>query len=451
MKIKAIKILIILLSTYYLHAQETVNTIFNDIEGHWEGGFIKSNSLQKFELRFYKDEDGIKSLQIIEEWHPQFGEFVIPVEIDSLNHIKFNTGLGKAILKLDEKSLELNGSIINSTPSVYVHLKKIPTPPAPNYTVEEITIQNNDVSLYGHLHQPKDKSNKTAIIIVGGRSCYAGSTKYDLYAKLLRQYSISVLVFNKRGTGKSTGDCSIATIDDLANDVVACRNYLAEHPNNYENIGVIGSSAGGWVIAKAEETTDFDFMISIVGPSTSVYQQQMQSMEYGFNVYKLPESAKVDLIDYTNMMFKAKATKTNFDRFKALLANAKKDGWNELLDDTDIPPDVAGIDNLWVRRHNYDPNISLSSFDKPFLAIYGEIDWIVPFKENIERLTQQFKGDRLKLLNITIAHDAEHGTETKGKYININEKHSYWRFFRISPSVQVSIIDFLMKYKFIDK
>ena len=45
-----------------------------------------------------------------------------------------------------------------------------------------------------------------------------------------------MLVFNKRGTGKSTGDCSLATIDDLANDVIACKNYLAQHANNYENI-----------------------------------------------------------------------------------------------------------------------------------------------------------------------------------------------------------------------
>ncbi|WP_431158644.1 alpha/beta hydrolase family protein [Winogradskyella poriferorum] len=442
-------ILITFLFVLNLQAQETNKILFKNLEGYWEGGFIKNNSFQKFEVKFYKDEDGTKSLQIIEEWHPQFGEFVIPVEIDSLHQIKFNTGLGKAILKLDDKSLELNGGIDKSSPTVYVHLKKIPSPPAPNYTVEEITVQNDEISLYGHLHQPMDKSNKTAIIIVGGRSCYAGSTKYDLYAKLLRQYGISVLVFNKRGTGKSTGDCSLATIDDLANDVIACKNYLAQHANNYENIGVIGSSAGGWVITKAEESTDFDFMISIVGPSTSVYEQQMQSMEYGLDVYKLPETARADLVEYTNMMFKAKANKTSYNRFKELLENAKRDGWNELLDDTDVPPDADGIDNLWVRRHNYDPNASLSSFSKPLLAIYGEIDWIVPYKENVERLRQQFSGERSNLLNITIAHDAEHGTETKGKYVTLNDNHSYWRFFRISPSVQVSIIDFLLKYSFI--
>ena len=419
------------------------------IEGYWEGGFIKNNSLQKLQIKFYKDEDGLKSLQVLEEWHPQFGEFVIPVEIDSMKLISFNTGNGKALMHLDENALEMVGHIENRLPAVYVHLKKIPTPPEPNYTVEEVTIKNGDISLYGHLHQPKLKTSNNALILIGGRSCYAGNTKYDLYAKLLRQYGLSVLVFNKRGTGKSTGDCSIATISDLASDVVACKNYLEKHPNNYNNIGVLGSSAGGWVMTKAEEQTDFDFMISIVGPSTSVFEQQLQSMDYGLDFYDLSETAKKDLLEYTNLMFKAEASEKGYEQFIDLLVNANKDGWMELLDTTDIPKNAEDINNLWVRRHNYDPKETLQSYDKPFLAIYGEIDWIVPYKENVQRLKELFTDSRAELLNITIAYDAEHGTETKEKYVNLEGGPSYWRFFRIAPSVQVSIIEFLNKYNFI--
>ncbi|WP_111683593.1 alpha/beta hydrolase [Winogradskyella tangerina] len=441
--------LLIFFVSMSLYSQDSAE-LPSKIIGHWEGGFIKDNSLQKLEIKFYNDNDGFKSLQILEEWHPQFGEFVIPVEIDSLKRISFNTGLGKAIMQLDENALEMVGQIEGKSPTIYVHLKKIPTPPQINYTVEEVTIQNGDVSLFGHLHQPKLKTNNNAIIVIGGRSCYAGSTKYDLYAKLLRQYGLTVLVFNKRGTGKSTGDCSIATVGDLADDVVACKNFLANHPNNFNKIGILGSSAGGWVMTKAEESTDFDFMIGIVGPATSVLDQQLQSMEYGFDFYKLKDSAKKDLVEYTNLMFDAKANSKSFERFSTLLEASKRDGWFELLDDTDIPENAEDINNLWVRRHNYDPKGTLQAFNQPFLAIYGEIDWIVPYKENVERLKEYFTGERKDLLNITIAYDAEHGTETKDKYVSLDDNHSYWRFFRISPIVQVSIIEFLSKYDFIE-
>jgi pimeloyl-ACP methyl ester carboxylesterase len=431
-------------------AQDAAQKIPETLEGYWQGAFIKNNSFQKFDIQFYKEKEKLNSLQVIKEWHPQFGEFVVPVTVDSLQQIRLNTGYGKATLQLDSKSLELNGIVDGSVPAIYVHLKKIPNPPPSNYTVEQVTVKSDTISLFGHLHQPKTTS-KTAIILVGGRSCYAGSTKYDLYAKLLRAYGISVLVYNKRGTGKSSGDCSKATISDLAADVVACKNYLEAHPNNYEHIGVLGSSAGGWVMAKAEESTDFDFMISIVGPSTSVKEQQLQSMNYGFDFYKLSQAAKDALVEYTEMMFTAKPTQASFKRFEELLASSKQNGWDELLDDTDIPKSATEISNLWVRRHAYDPKQVLSSFNKPFLAIYGEIDWIVPYKENVARLKEVFSDTRTDLLNITIAYDAEHGTETKEKYRTLTNDKSYWRFFRIAPSVQISIIDFLMKYDFIDK
>lgn len=444
--LKTVSIFLLCLSCAYTNAQQDISKA---IEGYWEGALIKDNSYQKIDIQFFIDNEKLNSLLIIEEWHPQFGEFITPVEIDSLNQIKMNIAYGKAALQLDKNASELIGQIEGSLPTIYVHLKKVPDPPNPNYNIEAVEIQNGSVTLSGHLHQPKFNTSGTAIIMVGGRGCYAGETKYDLYAKLLRSYGISVLVFNKRGTGNSTGDCALATIDDLASDLVACKTYLDRHPNNYRAIGVIGSSAGGWVISKAEELTNFDFMISIVGPSTSVKEQQLQSMTYGFEEFDLSETAQNQLIEYTNLMFDAKSNTASFDKFKALLATSEEQNWKQLLDDTDIPGSVDGIDELWVRRHNYDPASTLANFDKPFLAIYGEKDWIVPSKENIERLEVLFTNDRRNLLTTVVAPNAQHGTETDGEYVKLANNGSYWRFFRISPVVQIEIIKFLKLHKFI--
>ncbi|RNC86382.1 MAG: alpha/beta hydrolase [Winogradskyella sp.] len=444
-------ITLVLLLQNALQAQDDSSKIFESLNGCWQGAFIKNNSYQKFDIQFLKKDDEMLSLQIIEEWHPQFGEFLLPIEIDSLGNIKFNTGHGKAIMRLDQKSLELTGALENTIPLIYVHLKKVPNPPAKTYTTEAVTIKNGEIELFGHLHKPMAES-KTAMILVGGRGCYAGSTKYDLYAKLLRSYGISVLVFNKRGTGKSNGDCNTATITDLASDVIACKKYLEKHNNKFDNIGILGSSAGGWVMNKAQEDgADFDFMIAVVGPSTSVKDQQLQSMKYGLDFYKLSDEAKKSITEYTSLMFDAKPTVDNYDRFKILLDKSKNEGWNELLDDTDVPSSYQAIDSLWVRRHNYDPKNVLQNFNNPYLAIFGEIDWIVPYKENVKTLKDYFSNGRQNLLEVMVAYDAEHGTETKGKYVTLEGNTSYWRFFRISPSVQITIIDFLTKHNLISK
>lgn len=446
---RSINLLIAFMAFTVVWSQDVEKEIYPQIEGHWQGAFIKNNSYQKFDVQFYKDENKINSLQIIEEWHPQFGEFVLPVAIDSVKTISFNTGYGKANLQLDERALEMVGTIEGSLPATYVHLKKIPDPPLADYKVEEVRIPNGSIELYGHLHEPINGPFETAMILVGGRGCYAGSTKYDLYAKLLRAYGVSVIAFNKRGTGSSTGDCSKATIGDLASDVVAIKKFLEQHSRSFKNIGVLGSSAGGWVMVKAEETTNFDFMISVVGPSTSVKDQQLQSMDYGFEFYKLAAGSKAELMEYTHMMFDAKATEANFKRFQELLTSSEQNGWKELLDDTDIPANTNGINDLWVRKHDYDPGRTLSKFSNPFLAIYGEIDWIVPYKENVARLNELFTGDRKTLLHTVVAPYAEHGTETKGVYTTLTNDRSYWRFFRISPSVQIELINFLQQYNFI--
>ncbi len=448
MKLKRLSLFILIIfGVGNLNAQEDT---FSYLEGHWEGAFIRSNSYQKFEIQFYKKDTAYYSLQTIREWFPQFGEFELPVAIDSTGTIKTNTGHGKAILTLDKNNLELVGYLEGKVPAINVHLKKVPDPPAPSYEVEEVSISNGDVSLYGHLHRPKNSTSKSAIILVGGRSCYAGSTKYDLYANVLREYGLSVLVFNKRGTGKSTGDCSVATIEDLASDVRACKRFLENHPSNYSKIGVLGSSAGGWVMVKAEEKTDFDFMISVVGPSTSVREQQMQSLNYGVDFYKLSETARTQLTNYTNLLFDIPADKPGYDKLQYLLQNAEKEDWRKLLDDTDIAASPEGINNLWVRRHNYDPKNELSRFNKPFLGIYGQIDWIVPYEENISRLKELFSGKRSELLTTVVAHNAEHGTEVKDEYIVLPNEQSYWHFFRISPQVLVEIVDFLKSNEIIE-
>jgi pimeloyl-ACP methyl ester carboxylesterase len=421
-----------------------------NIVGHWEGGFIKNNALQLLEVEFFIRDGALFSLQVMEEWHPQFGEFEIPVEQDSTGKYSMNTGLGKAVFRLDENYREIIGYLEGKNPAINLHLKQVPAPPAPTYTAEEVTIQHGGNTLYGHLHRPKLKPGKTAIIIVGGRSCYAGSTRYDLYAKLLRKYGVSVIYFHKRGAGKSTGDCASATIADLASDVAAWRDFLAEHPDGYDNIGILGSSAGGWVMNKAGELRDFDFLIGIVGPSTSVADQQLQSMQYGSVFYKLSPPAREHLSEYTKLMLGAAATPENFARFTELLITAEAEGWKELLEDTDIPSSAAAIDSLWVRRHAFDPGPVLANFDRPYLAIYGETDWIVPHRENIALLKRYFSGDRRKLLTTVLAFRAEHGTETKDEYVELPGGASYWHFFRISPQVQVAIVDFLRKHKFID-
>lgn len=413
------------------------------LEGHWEGAFIAGNTHQPIDIQFYEENGEWKCLQVMEEWHPQFGEFIQDVKLTDNNALLFNTGYGSASLYLDPENLEMTGSVKDSEPAMSLHLKKVPPPPPSDYEVTEVRIPSQNIELYGHLHQPKWKSAKTAIILAGGRGCYAGNTKYDLYGKLFRSYGIAVLAFHKRGNGNSGGNCDEATIQDLASDLQACRRFLEENHPEIERVGVLGSSAGGWVMLRSHEMKPFDFLIGVVGPSTSVFDQQIQSMQYGLQHFDLDPEAREPLLEYTRMMFEAKPRKRKWQRFQVLLTIAEAQGWKKLLEDTDIPDSQETIEELWVRRHAYDPGPILNRIDVPYLAIYGESDWVVPYKENVALLKAAFKGERAHLLTTVVAPSAQHGTEVDAMKVRLKDGLTYWRFFRISPQINLSIINFL--------
>lgn len=439
--------ILILLFSQTIYSQNNTE-ISDNLIGYWEGAFIKNNSYQKIEIDFSKSNGKILGLQIMDEWHPTFGEFQVPVEIDSTGLISFGTGYGKAELRLDTQNLEIIGQLAGFNPSIYVHLKKTAKKPKPNYTIEEVSINSGEIKLNGHLHLPNSNPTKTAIIIVGGRGCDADETKYNLYTKFLRKYGIAVLPYQKRGTGNSTGNCSLATIQDLAEDLGNIKSFLEKHKSGFEKIGVLGISAGGWTMTKSEEETDFDFMISIVGPSTSVREQQIQSANYGSEFYKLEPNAKQNLIRYTNLLFDVKQTRSGYEELKSLLQLAEKEKWNQLLESTDIPKSENEINKLWVKRHNFNPENVLKNYNKPFLGIYGQRDWIVPPKENIEKLNNFFSNN-IENLTTVIAYNAEHGMEMEEKWIDLGQNQSYWHFYRISPQVRISIVNFLNKHKLI--
>ena len=449
MSLKKLRFVFLICISIVVQGVFAQDDLISGLKGYWEGAFIADNSQQPIQMQFYQEDGDWKCLQIMEEWHPQFGEFVQAVTLQNNGRLEFNTGYGAATLFLDPENLEMIGAIKESDPSINLHLKKVPPPPPADYIVSEVRIPSQGIELYGHLHQPRWRNAKTAIILAGGRGCYAGSTKYDLHGKIFRSYGIAVLAFHKRGNGKSGGNCDEATILDLASDLQACRSFLTNNYPEIEKIGVLGSSAGGWVMLRSHEIAPFDFLIGVVGPSTSVYDQQMQSMQYGFEHFDLAPEASEPLLEYTRMMFKAKPRKRKWQRFQELLEVAEAQDWKKLLESTDIPESQEAIEKLWVRRHSYDPGPMLKTINVPYLAIYGEADWVVPFKENIALLQSAFEGEREELLTTVVAPSAQHGTEVDALKVELAGGSPYWRFFRISPRVTLSMINFLQKHHLI--
>lgn len=130
---------------------------------------------------------------------------------------------------------------------------------AKKYTIEndlyqnrEITFKNKDITLAGTFSIPNGKGPHPAIILVWG----PGPQDRDALGMFIdladgfAQKGIAVFRFDKRGRGKSEGDFSRFTGEDLINDISCALDFLIQQEEiDKEKIAILGHSEGGYYAA----------------------------------------------------------------------------------------------------------------------------------------------------------------------------------------------------------
>lgn len=124
--------------------------------------------------------------------------------------------------------------------------------PLPERTVR---FRSGDVDLHGRLVLPPTPGPYPAVVVVHGSEKDAATTYYH-DAWLLAPRGIAVLIFDKRGTGRSGGKFGM-DFSQLADDVVAAVDWLRQQPQiDADRIGLTGYSQGGWISPLAASKSD---------------------------------------------------------------------------------------------------------------------------------------------------------------------------------------------------
>lgn len=121
--------------------------------------------------------------------------------------------------------------------------KQAETPIKP-YSVESLIINSSNVSLSAEIYKPNTKVLHPALVLLHGSSTNLKSNfifEADYFAKL----GFEVLIFDKRGNGKSTGNYYLSSYDDLIEDAIVCLETMYKRESvNKEKIGLWGFSQG---------------------------------------------------------------------------------------------------------------------------------------------------------------------------------------------------------------
>lgn len=420
------------------------------LEGFWAGAFVREGAVQVVNAEVRREGGQLR----IEMEAPERA-FAAPVasavERDAVGRLKFDTAYGPATVTLDPVFLEMVGEVAENTPPLRLHLKRVLRPRRPKIRTEEVTFRSGDVVLSGTLVVPEGEGPHPAVLEVHGRGCQ-GRAGYLRRAAVLARYGVAGLAFDKRGVGASKGSCESATIEDETNDVLAALDFLAGRPEiDRAQIGAIGTSAGGWVVlrAAARSKVALAFVVTTVGPATSVREQQEDNARYISRDLKLSAEDQKPLMRYIELMFAEGDAEAQFAEMRRLIAQGEKTGWaQEFLDTTDVAPSAAEIKNLWVRRFNYDPRADLKRIKAPFLALYGGNDRVVPPDENVPELRRLLTEAGNRNFRIVVIPEAGHGLDQGARLQKLpggkgNMEIYYWKFGRVAPTYLQELVDFL--------
>ncbi|HJU54942.1 MAG TPA: alpha/beta fold hydrolase, partial [Pyrinomonadaceae bacterium] len=420
------------------------------LEGYWAGAFIRDGAVQPVNAEVRR-EGALLRIELEVPERAFAAPMVGTIERDASGRLKFDTFYGPAIVALDPVFLEMVGEVAENMPPLRLHLKRALRPHKPKIRTEEVTFRSGDTVLSGTLVLPEGDGPHPAALEVHGRGCQ-GRAGYLRRLAVLARYGVAGLAFDKRGVGASKGRCESATIEDETRDVLAALDFLAGRPEiDRAQIGAISTSAGGWVVprAAARSKVALAFIVTTVGPATSVREQQLDNARYISRDLKLSAEDQKPLMRYIELMFTEGDAERQFAEMRQLIAQGEKTGWaQEFLDETDVAPSAAEIKNLWVRRFNYDPREDLKRIKAPFLALYGGSDRVVPPDENVPELRRLLTEAGNRNFRIVVIPEAGHGLDQGPRLQKLpggkgNMETYYWKFGRISPTSLQELVDFL--------
>ncbi|WP_162623234.1 alpha/beta hydrolase family protein [Confluentibacter sediminis] len=281
-----------------------------------------------------------------------------------------------------------------------------PIPPLP-YFVKHVKFNGKETGLTygGTLTLPKGKKKYPLAVLVSGTGKqdrdykYSGHQFFTVLADWLARNGIASLRVDDRGEGETTGDFSLATSLDFANDLHEACTYLNQQSNiDTSFLGVIGHSEGGMIASiETSRNKDVKFMVSLSGIAVSGFKNLELQNKAILQSFDISDSLVVKYMELYKTMFRTVYNFKEGDSLELNLTHAvnafKKQQDStvlkalQLLDGRDLTLiyryGKEAKTNWYKYMIHYNPKVFLSKINIPVLALNGDADINVIANENL--------------------------------------------------------------------
>jgi uncharacterized protein len=275
---------------------------------------------------------------------------------------------------------------------------------------EEVSFQNDAVTLAGTLTMPVSDGSHPAIVLIHG----SGEQRRDhaflqFITDLFALNGIAVLAYDKRGVGASSSDSDAAMLADLADDALSGVAFLrTRHDINHQQIGLWGISQGGWIAPlAAARSQNVAFIILVSGPAVSVAQQDVDRVEYELRAGGFSEAEVQAAVMHEQLFSDVAFSGQGWDKLEASIQHVRTTRWASIVA---LPSkeEFERYGSLWGQFRAYDPLADLQHVTCPVLALFGGMDTVVPPKKNAPLMEQALNLGGNRDYTIHVFPDGEH-------------------------------------------
>ncbi len=244
----------------------------------------------------------------------------------------------------------------------------------------EIGFQSQGVNLAGTLHLPGSAPPHPAVVMLQGSG--PADRDSDGYFPPIRdafiRRGVAVYSYDKPGIGRSTGDWRHFALFDRAVQAQAAIGLLKEQAAiDPHHVGVWGHSQGAWIVQiVASRESGLAFAITNSGPGISPREQDIYGVEHTMHADGMPAGHVEHAVAFINAVHEAAMRGDDYTTVSSvLLQPALNQPWSSYLT-LDDAQDWGLMCRFMAER--YDPAEALARVRCPFLAIFGELDPLLP-------------------------------------------------------------------------
>lgn len=409
------------------------------LTGHWEAVARKDGRSWRFSIDIPGEKPQGATADLVDI--AAYGVEFRATRRKNVIHLERKTAAAITVIDGKVHGARITGRLIFSgIEAPFTGARRDAAPPA--LAEEDVVFGNGAVTLAGTVIHPTGEGPYPAIVCThgsgpGDRQFAAYRSEGIFYARL----GLTALIYDRRGSGKSTGDAAGASIEDLADDALAGVELLKTMKNiQSQEIGVSGISQGGWIAPlAASRSKDVAFVIVLSASGINPMEQSIFDVENALRRGGYGESVVAEASRLRRRIYDFARSGVPDPGLPAALEAARGEAWFRLSALPD-PQNVAAVSPGERQFLLFEPVPAWKKVAVPVLALWGGGDASVPASSSREIIEGALAAGGNRDHTLVLYPTADHSLRI------VREKSDPWDFPRSVPGARLLLAEWLREH-----